>query len=438
MISRYTLPQMGKIWQEEQKFSLWLRIEMLACQAWAKLGRIPSSALETIEKKANFDIKRIKEIESEVKHDVIAFLTNVAEYVGPEARYIHLGLTSSDLLDTALALQMRMAAEIILQNLDKLAKVLKEKASQHKNTLMMGRTHGIHAEPITLGLKFALWYEETKRNIERMKQAKENISYGKISGAVGTYANLDPSIEEYICKKLDLAPCPISSQIVQRDRHAQYLSTLAIIASSLNKLALQIRLLQRTETRELEEPFAHKQKGSSAMPHKRNPIICERICGLARLIRSNLQAALEDVILWEERDISHSSVERVIIPDSTILLDYILDKLIKVLQNIIIYPDNMRRNIDKGKGLFFSQRLLLKLVEKGLSREDAYRLVQKKAMQCWQEDENFQHLVEQDSEIGKYLKKEELTSIFNFQYYLRWIDYIFQKLGISINSKKTD
>jgi len=430
MISRYTLPRMGRIWQEEQKFSLWLKIEILACQAWTKLGKIPPQALETIKKKAYFDIKQIKKIENEVKHDVIAFLTNIAEHVGPEARYIHLGLTSSDLLDTALALQMKMAAGIILQDMDKLAKVLKEKAAQHKNTLMMGRTHGVHAEPITLGLKFALWYEETKRNIERMKQAKENISYGKISGAVGTYANLDPSIEEYICKKLDLTPCPISSQIIQRDRHAQYLSTLAIVASSLNKFALQIRLLQRTETRELEEPFAEKQKGSSAMPHKRNPITCERICGLARLIRSNVQAALEDVTLWEERDISHSSVERVIIPDSTILLDYILDKLIKVLENINIYPENMRQNIDKGKGFFFSQRLLLKLTEKGLSREAAYRLVQEKAMQCWQEGENFQYLVEKDPEIGKYLKKEELASIFKLQYYLRWIDYIFQKLGI--------
>jgi len=430
VISRYTLFRMGKIWQEEQKFALWLKIEILTCQAWAKLGRIPPQALDTIKKKANFDIKRIKEIEDEVKHDVIAFLTNVAEHVGPASRYIHLGLTSSDLLDTSLALQMKMAAEIILEDLDKLAEILKEKAAQYKNTLMMGRTHGVHAEPITLGLKFALWYEETKRNIERMNQARKNISYGKLSGAVGTYANLDPSIEEYVCKKLDLTPCPISSQIIQRDRHAQYLSALAIVASSLDKFALQIRLLQRTETKELEEPFAQKQKGSSAMPHKRNPITCERICGLARLIRSNAQASLEDIALWGERDISHSSVERVIIPDSTILLNYILDKLTKVLKNIAVYPENMRRNIAKSRGLFFSQRLLLELVEKGLSREDAYRLVQKNAMDCWQENKNFQQLVEQNSEIGKYLKKEELDSIFDLQYYFRWIDHIFEKLGI--------
>ena len=331
MISRYTLPRMKKIWKEEQKFSLWLKIEILACEAWAKLGKIPPEALDKIKKKANFDIKRIKEIESEVKHDVVAFLTNLAEYVGPEARYIHLGLTSSDIGDTCLVLQMKMAAQIILQDLDKLAGVLREKARKHKDTLMMGRTHGVHAEPITLGLKFALWYEETKRNLERMREAKENISYGKISGVVGTYANLEPSVEEYVCKKLDLSPCPISNQIIQRDRHAQYLSTLAIIASSLDKFALEIRGLQRTEIRELEEPFLKGQKGSSAMPHKRNPITCERICGLARLVRSNLQAGLENIALWGERDISHSSVERVIIPDSTILLDYMLEKFTRIL-----------------------------------------------------------------------------------------------------------
>lgn len=438
MIPRYTLPRMGRIWQEEQKFSLWLKIEILACEAWAKLGRIPPQELNIIKKKASFDVKRIKEIEDEVRHDVIAFLTNVAEYVGPAARYIHLGLTSSDLLDTTLALQMKMASEIILEDLDKLAEILKEKAIEHKNTVMMGRTHGVHAEPISLGLKFALWYEETKRNKERMEQAKKDISYGKISGVVGTYANLDPFIEEYVCKKLGLTPCSISSQIIQRDRHAQYLSTLAIIASSLNKFALEIRLLQRTETRELEEPFTHKQKGSSAMPHKRNPIICERICGLARLIRSNAQAALEDIALWGERDISHSSVERVIIPDSTILLDYIIDRLNKVLAGVIVYPENMRQNIEKSKGLFFSQRLLLELVEKGLSRQNAYQLVQKKAMKCWLENENFQHLIKEDREIGKYLTKEEIDPIFDFQYYLRWIDHIFQKLGIPTNPRKTD
>ncbi len=430
MISRYTLPRMKKIWKEEQKFSLWLKIEILACEAWAKLGKIPPEALDKIKKKANFDIKRIKEIESEVKHDVVAFLTNLAEYVGPEARYIHLGLTSSDIGDTCLVLQMKMASEIILQDLDKLAGVLREKARKHKNTLMMGRTHGVHAEPITLGLKFALWYEEIKRNLERMRQAKENISCGKLSGAVGTYANLEPSVEEYVCKKLDLIPCPVSNQIIQRDRHAQYLSTLAIIASSLDKFALEIRGLQRTEIREVEEPFLKGQKGSSAMPHKRNPITCERICGLARLVRSNLQAGLENIALWGERDISHSSVERVIIPDSTILLDYMLEKFTRILENLFIYPHNMKKNIEKTKGLFFSQRLLLELAEKGLSREEAYRLVQKNAMRCWEKDEDFKHLIEQDEQIAKYLKKEEIDSIFEPQYYLRWVDDILQRVGI--------
>ena len=430
MISRYTLPRMGKIWEEEQKFSLWLKIELLACEAWAKMGKIPPQALEKIKKKANFDIKRIKEIESEVKHDVVAFLTNLAEYVGPEARYIHLGLTSSDIGDTCLALQMKRAAQIILQDLDKLAGVLREKTREHKNTLMMGRTHGIHAEPITLGLKFALWYEETKRNLERMREAKENISYGKLSGAVGTYANLEPSVEEYVCKKLDLTPCPVSNQIMQRDRHAQYLSTLAIIASSLDKFALEIRGLQRTEIRELEEPFLKGQKGSSAMPHKRNPITCERICGLARLLRSNLQAGLENVALWGERDISHSSVERVIIPDSTILLDYMLEKFTWILENLFIYPENMKKNIEKTKGLFYSQRLLLELAEKGLSREEAYRLVQKNAMRCWEENKNFKHLIEEDKQIAKYLKKGDIDSIFELQYYLRWIDDILRRIGI--------
>ena len=430
MISRYTLPRMKKIWKEEQKFSLWLKIEILACEAWAKLGKIPPEALDKIKKKANFDIKRIKEIESEVKHDVVAFLTNLAEYVGPEARYIHLGLTSSDIGDTCLVLQMKMASEIILQDLDKLAGVLREKARKHKNTLMMGRTHGVHAEPITLGLKFALWYEETKRNLERMRQAKENISCGKLSGAVGTYANLEPSVEEYVCKKLDLIPCPVSNQIIQRDRHAQYLSTLAIIASSLDKFALEIRGLQRTEIREVEEPFLKGQKGSSSMPHKRNPEICERICGLARLVRSNVQAGLENIALWGERDISHSSVERVIIPDSTILLDYMLEKFTRILENLFIYPDNMKKNIEKTKGLFFSQRLLLELAEKGLSREEAYRLVQKNAMRCWEKDEDFKYLIEQDEQIAKYLKKEEIDSIFEPQYYLRWVDDILQRVGI--------
>jgi len=430
MISRYTRPQMARIWSEEEKLSNWLKIEILVCEAWAKLGKIPQESLKRIKERARFDLKRIREIEEKVRHDVVAFLTNVAEYVGPEARYIHLGLTSSDILDTGLALQMREAADIIIQDLEDLAETLKRKAREHKDTLMMGRTHGVHAEPITLGLKFALWYEETKRNLERMKLAREEIAYGKISGAVGTYAHLEPFVEEYVCEKLGLKPCKISSQIVQRDRHAFYLSILAIIASSLNKFALEIRGLQRTEIREVEEEFTRGQKGSSAMPHKRNPIICERICGLARLARSNVQAALENIPLWGERDISHSSVERVIIPDSTILVDYILNKFNHVLKNLLIYPDNMRKNFERTGGMFFSQGLLLELVRKGLSREKAYEIVQRNAMRCWKEGENFEKLVREDEEVKRYLDEEELRSVFELHHYLRNVDEIFKKVGI--------
>jgi len=430
MISRYTRPQMARIWSEEEKLSNWLKIEILVCEAWTKLGKIPQESLKRIKERARFDLKRIREIEEKVRHDVVAFLTNVAEYVGPEARYIHLGLTSSDILDTGLALQMREAADIIIQDLEDLAETLKRKAREHKDTLMMGRTHGVHAEPITLGLKFALWYEETKRNLERMKLAREEIAYGKISGAVGTYAHLEPFVEEYVCEKLGLRPCKISSQIVQRDRHAFYLSILAIIASSLNKFALEIRGLQRTEIREVEEEFTRGQKGSSAMPHKRNPIICERICGLARLARSNVQAALENIPLWGERDISHSSVERVIIPDSTILVDYILNKFNHVLKNLLIYPDNMRKNFERTGGMFFSQGLLLELVRKGLSREKAYEIVQRNAMRCWKEGENFEKLVREDEEVKRYLDEEELRSVFELHHYLRNVDEIFKKVGI--------
>jgi adenylosuccinate lyase len=421
---------MGKIWSEEEKFSNWLKIEILACEAEERLGKIPPDALRKIKEKAQFNLERIKEIENKVKHDVIAFLTNVAEYVGPEARYIHMGLTSSDILDMGLALQMRKAANIIIQDIEELNSVLRERAREHKDTIMMGRTHGVHAEPITLGLKFALWYEEMRRNLERMKLAREEISCGKISGAVGTYAHLDPWVEEYVCQRLGLTPCKISSQIIQRDRHAYYLSVLAIIASSLNKFALEIRGLQRTEIREVEEGFFRGQKGSSAMPHKRNPIVCERICGLSRLVRSNVQAGLENIPLWGERDISHSSVERVIIPDSTILIDYTLSKFTHILKNLLVYPENMKKNLQRTGGLWNSQRLLLELVKKGLSRERAYEIVQRNAMKCWEEEGEFRKLVEEDPEIRKYLKKGELKALFDLQYYLRNIDGIFKKVGI--------
>lgn len=430
MISRYTLPQMGKIWSEEEKFNLWLKIEILVCEAWARLGKITDPALEKIKNKAKFDIGRIKEIEGRVRHDVIAFLTNVAEYVGPESRYIHLGLTSSDILDTCLALQMKEASKIIIDDLDQVIEQLRKMALKNKNVPMMGRTHGVQAEPITLGLKFALWREEMKRNRERFIRAEEEISYGKISGVVGTYAQLDPFVERYVCQKLNLKPCPISSQIVQRDRHANFLATLSIIASSLSKFALEIRGLQRSEIRELEEGFRSAQKGSSAMPHKRNPIICERICGLARVIRGNSQTALENILLWGERDISHSSAERVIIPDSTILINYILQKFFQVLKELIIYPENMRKNIEKSQGLFFSGRLLLELARKGLSREESYGMVQHKAMRCWKTGEDFKKLIKEDTEIRQYLSDEEIEEIFQIGYYLKYVDTIMEKTGI--------
>lgn len=430
MISRYTLPRMGKIWKEEEKFALWLKIEVLACEAWAELGEIPKDAVARIKERAKFDIVGIKEIEKEVKHDVLAFLTNLAESIGPEARYVHLGLTSSDILDTTLALQMKRAGEIIIEDLAKLAGLLKKKARQYKDIPMVGRTHGVHAEPTTLGLKFALWFEETTRNLERMRQATKEIACGKISGAVGTYAHLNPRVEEYVCEKLDLVPAPVSTQIISRDRHAYYLSTLALIASSLDRFALEIRLLQRTETRELEEPFTRGQKGSSAMPHKRNPILCERICGLARLVRSNAQAALENVSLWGERDISHSSVERVIVPDTTILVDYMLEKFIQILGGLSVYEENMKVNLQRSGGLIFSEGVLLKLVKKGLSREKAYQMVQRCAMKSWEENRDFEELVRKDSEIAKYLDEEEIKSIFNLGHHLRWGDTILERLKI--------
>jgi len=430
MISRYTLPRMGKIWKEEEKFALWLKIEVLACEAWAKLGEIPKDAVASIKERAKFDIVRIKEIEKEINHDVLAFLTNLAESIGPEARYVHLGLTSSDILDTTLALQMKRAGEIIMEDLAKLAGLLKKKARQYKDIPMVGRTHGVHAEPTTLGLKFALWFEETTRNLERMRQATKEIACGKISGAVGTYAHLNPRVEEYVCEKLDLVPAPVSTQIISRDRHAYYLSTLALIASSLDRFALEIRLLQRTETRELEEPFTRGQKGSSAMPHKRNPILCERICGLARLVRSNAQAALENVSLWGERDISHSSVERIIIPDTTILVDYMLEKFIQILDGLSVYEENMKVNLQKSRGLMFSEGVLLKLVKKGLSREKAYQMVQRCAMKSWEENRDFEELVRKDSEIARYLDEKEIKSIFNLAHHLRWGDRILERLEI--------
>ena len=428
MIVRYTLPEMGKIWQDEFKFSTWLKIEILACEARANEGDIPANDLEQIESKAKFDIKRILEIEETTKHDVIAFLTNVAEYVGTASRHIHYGMTSSDILDTTLSFQMKSAGELLLNRLNRLKEILKKRAIEHKETFCIGRSHGIHAEPITMGLKFALWFEETKRNIKRLTEAIENISVGQISGAVGTFEHLSPKIEEYVCKEMGLKPAKVSTQIIQRDRHAQFMSTLGVIGATLEKITTEIRHLQRTEVLEAEEYFSKGQKGSSAMPHKRNPVISERVSGLARILRGNSIAALENVALWHERDISHSSVERVIIPDSCIALDYMLDLVIKLVDNLIIYPENMTKNLNLTRGLIFSQTIMLKLVNKGMTREDAYKLVQTASMDVWNDkNKSLKDELNGSKEISKYLTKDEIEEVFNTKKILKNIDYIFNR-----------
>ncbi|MFZ5590463.1 MAG: adenylosuccinate lyase [Bacillota bacterium] len=430
MIDRYTLPEMKKIWSLENKFRKWLDVEVAACEALAELGEIPETALRNIKEKANFNVLRIEEIEAVTNHDVIAFLTCVGEYVGEDARYIHLGLTSSDVVDTALAVLMKEAAQHIMGRLQALRQTLLDKAQEHRYTVMMGRTHGVHAEPITFGLKMLLWVAEVDRHIERLARAIETVSVGKISGAVGTYANIDPRVEELVCARLGLRPALVSTQILQRDRHAEYLTTMAVIGSSLEKFAVELRCLQRTEVLEAEEYFAKGQKGSSAMPHKRNPITLERITGLARLLRGNALAAMENVALWHERDISHSSVERVIIPDSTITLDYMLYKFNQIMANLLVYPDNMQRNMGLSHGLFFSQRVLLTLVDKGLSRERAYELVQRNAMQSWRTRQDFKQLLAADGEVMQHLSLQELDELFRYDYHLRHIDTIFARFGL--------
>jgi len=430
MIERYILSEMGRIWSEENKLNNWLKIEIAACEAWAELGKIPLSAVEIIRERAAFKLDRIKEIEAEVHHDVIAFLTNVAEYVGDDSKYIHLGMTSSDILDTGLALQMRESADLIQDKLEKLQRVVAEKAIRYKYSLNIGRTHGVHGEPSTFGLKMALWYSEIKRNILRLEQAREIISFGAISGAMGNFAHLDPRVEEYVCHKLGLKPCPVSTQVIQRDRHAQFMTTLAIIASSLEKMATEIRNLQRTEILEVEEPFRQGQKGSSAMPHKRNPMMSERVAGLSRVIRGNALAALENVALWHERDLTHSSVERIIIPDSCILLDYVLEKFRAVVQGLVVYEENMLENMKKTQGLVFSQELMLALVRKGLSREEAYQLVQRNSMKSWQERLDFKTLVEKDTAIMQLLSHDEIEGIFDLSIYQAQVDYIFKRCGL--------
>ena len=430
MIDRYTLPKMREIWSEEHKFLTWLKVELAACEAWAKLGKIPSSSLKKIKSKASFSIKRINEIEKTVDHDVIAFLTSVAEKVGPDSRYIHMGLTSSDVVDTALSLIMRDAADVILKDIDEFLKILKKMARKFKDVVMIGRSHGVHAEPMTFGLKFALWLKEMERNRERVTRTRAVINAGKISGAVGTYSNLEPKIEELACKNLGLDPSPVSNQVLQRDRHAEYLSALAIVAATLEKIALEIRGLQKTEIGEVEEPFKKGQKGSSAMPHKKNPITCERICGLARVVRANAMVGLENVALWHERDISHSSAERIIIPDSTILIDYMLQKMCYIIDNLVVYPDRMKQNIERSQGLVFSQRLLLALTDKGLSREKAYQIVQAAAMKARTTGKHLKELVLFDKEARKHLSGREIEEVFSIKYYLRNVETIFKRLGL--------
>lgn len=428
MISRYSRSEMASIWSQENRFAKWLEIELSVCEALAKRGEIPEESFKNILEKAGFDVQRIEEIEKTVKHDVIAFLTSVSEKVGEDARYIHMGLTSSDILDTSFAVLLKEASGILIEDMERLLKVLKKNAFQHKDTPMMGRSHGIHAEPITFGLKMAVWHQEMVRNRERLVRARDSISYGKISGAVGTFAFIDPAVEEFVCDKLGLRPAPVSTQIVQRDRHAEFFATLAIIASSIEKFSTEIRHLQRTEVREVEEYFSAGQKGSSAMPHKRNPILSENLSGLARLMRSYAMASMENIPLWHERDISHSSVERVIAPDATILLDFMMHRFTNMMKNIVVYPERMISNLNITRGVIFSQMVLLKLVERGISREEAYASVQKNAMTSWEKGIEFKKLILEDEGIMSCLNGEDVEDIFRNSNFLKHVDYIFARV----------
>ena len=430
MIDRYTHPEMGNIWTLENEFRTMLKVEILACEAMNKLGIVPDEALKDIQTKADFRLDRIKEIEAVTNHDVIAFLTNVAEYVGDASKYIHKGLTSSDVKDTALCYMTVQSADLIMRHLVNFHEILRRRAAEFKYTVMIGRTHGIHAEPMTFGMKFLLWSAEIERDIERLKQAREMMAVGKLSGAVGTYSNIDPFVEKYVCEKLELTPVRLATQVIQRDRHAHFMTTLAIIGSSLDKMATEIRNLQRTDIREAEEYFAPGQKGSSAMPHKRNPITCEKVSGMARLLRGYAVAALEDVTLWHERDISHSSVERVILPDATIALDHMLRKFSNIIDKLLVYPDAMIANLNKTGGLIFSQNLLIALVTKGVLREDAYKWVQRNAMARWLEGADFKTNVEADPDIKKYLTDEEIEHCFDPKPMLRNVDLIFSRFGL--------
>jgi len=431
MLERYTRPEMGRIWTEENKFKAWLEVEILACEAWAELGVIPKEDARKLRENASFDLERIYEIEQETRHDVIAFTRTVSESLGDERKWVHYGLTSTDVVDTALGYLIKQANEILEQDLIRFIGILKEKAIQYKHTPMMGRTHGVHAEPTTFGLKMALWHEEMKRNLERFRFAADGVQYGKISGAVGTYANIDPFVERYVCERLGTKPAPISTQTLQRDRHAEYMATLALIATSLEKFATEVRGLQKSEFREVEEPFAKGQKGSSAMPHKRNPITSENICGLARVIRGHMVSAYENVPLWHERDISHSSVERIILPDATILLNYMLNRFGNTIQNLTVFPENMQRNMQRTFGLPFSGRVMTKMIDKGFSREQAYDTVQPKTMQAWEEQRSFREIIEQTPAITEVLTAEEIAECFDPSWHLKHVDTIFERLGLN-------
>lgn len=430
MIERYSRPEMQAIWTEENKFRAWLEVEILACEAWSKLGHIPAEDVAKLRENAGFDINRIYEIEQETRHDVVAFTRAVSETLGDEKKWVHYGLTSTDVVDTALGYLIKQANEILEKDLQHFIDVLKNKAREHKYTVMMGRTHGVHAEPTTFGLKLALWYQEMLRNLERFQHARKGVEFGKISGAVGTYANIDPFVEEYVCKNLGIQPAPISTQTLQRDRHAEYMATLALIATSMEKMATEIRGLQKSEVREVEEKFHKGQKGSSAMPHKRNPVGSENISGLARVIRGYMMSSYENVSLWHERDISHSSVERIILPDATILLNYMLRRFAGIVENLTVFPENMKRNMDRTFGLIYSQRVLLKLIDKGLSREKAYDTVQPLAMQAWEEQRPFRELVEVNETIKKYLDGADIDDCFDYNWHLKNVDTIFKRVGL--------
>ncbi|MCM3667301.1 adenylosuccinate lyase [Mesobacillus subterraneus] len=430
MIDRYTRPEMGAIWTEENRFKAWLEVEILACEAWSEIGDIPKEDVQKIRENASFDIDRIKEIEEETRHDVVAFTRAVSETLGDERKWVHYGLTSTDVVDTALSYVLKQANAILLKDLENFVEILTNKAKEHKYTVMMGRTHGVHAEPTTFGLKLALWLEEMKRNLERFKMASRDVEFGKISGAVGTYANIDPFVESYVCEKLGLQPAPISTQTLQRDRHAFYMSALALIATSIEKFAVEIRGLQKSETREVEEFFAKGQKGSSAMPHKRNPIGSENMTGLARVIRGYMTTAYENVPLWHERDISHSSAERIILPDATVALNYMLNRFGNIVKNLTVYPENMKRNMDRTLGLIYSQRVLLALIDKGMSREEAYDTVQPRAMEAWEKQVQFRSLIENDEKIAGLLSETEIDDCFDYNYHIKHVDMIFERLGL--------